>query len=291
MNFDALSGCRYAVIGDPIEHSVSPAMQNAAFTAIGQGAPYGKLRVAAADLPAFAAWARTHLDGFNITVPHKQNILPLLDEIDPDADRAASVNTVAVRAGRLCGYSTDGYGLATALTEAFGFQVSGGRLAFLGCGGAVQAVADYFAARQTAEMYFINRTAAKAENLCQRLQSYHPNVRLAACGLDEPETIRRFLARVTVLVQGTSVGLRSGDPSPLPADLLPDGICCYDVIYKNTAFLEQALHCGLQTADGRTMLLYQGAAAFERWTGRPADGTAMRRALEQALAPADANEK
>jgi len=282
MLLDSLSGCRYAVIGDPIEHSVSPAMQNAAFSGCGLGTPYGKIRVALDDLPAFVAFARTGLDGFNITVPHKQNIIPFLDEITPAARRAASVNTVAVRDGRLCGDSTDGYGLASALREAFGFEVTGGRLCFIGCGGAVQAVADYFAANGAAALYFVNRTVTKVEELCTRLRQNH-NTELHCCGIDDRDAIRRYLADVKVIVQGTSVGLKPSDAAPIDMTLLPSGICCYDTIYKKTDFLRQAQQFGLQTADGRTMLLHQGAAAFKIWTGREPDLNAMRTALDQAL--------
>lgn len=283
MQFEVIRDCRYVVIGDPVEHSVSPPMQNAAFNSAGHGSPYGKIRVSEAELPEFTAYARTHLLGFNITVPHKQAIIPFLDEVTPEAAAAESVNTVTVRDGRLLGASTDGYGLETALAEAFDFRLKGGKIAFVGCGGAVQAVAYHFAANGIAAMYFINRTVEKAEELQRRLSARYP-VETACCGLEDSNTVKQFLSSATVLIQGSSLGLKADDPSPLPAKLLTPTLCCYDTIYKNTAFLRQARERGLQTADGRTMLLHQGARSFAIWTGSTPDVAAMRTALDRALA-------
>ena len=283
MDFSLLAGFDYTVIGDPVEHSVSPPMQNAAFVRRGMGSPYTKFRVPTENLPEFTAYAAKHLRGFNVTVPNKQAVIPFLDEITEAARQAQSVNTVTVKDGRLHGDSTDGYGLETALLEAFKLKVPGARICFIGCGGAVQAAAYHFALAGAAKLCFINRTVAKAEELAAGLKRYRPSLDMGCCGNDDREMIAEFLRDAAVVIQGSSLGLRPDDPCPVDPSLLPDGICCYDTIYKNTLFLRAARERGLQTADGRTMLLHQGAKAFEIWTGRQPDIEAMREALNQAL--------
>jgi len=283
MDFDLLKGFEYTVIGDPVEHSVSPAMQNAAFRQLGAGQLYTKFRVPPDGLREFTAYAAKHLKGFNITVPNKQAVIPFLDEVSAAAMQAHSVNTVTIKDGRLYGTSTDGYGLEMALLEAFGLKISGSRICFIGCGGAVQAAAFHFAAVGIEKMYFINRTVSKAEELSVELRRFYPSVVVECCGNDDRERISSFLCDSSAVIQGSSLGLKADDPSPVDPALLPAGICCYDTIYKNTLFLRSAREKGLQTADGRTMLLHQGARSFEIWTGREPDIEAMRAALEAAL--------
>ena len=129
---------KFAVIGDPIAHSLSPAMQNAALKELDPEAEYIAAHVKADGLKDFTECARRELKGFNITVPHKGAIIPFLDEISKEARVAESVNTVTVESGRLYGDTTDGYGLEQALAEAFDFHVPNGRIAFIGCGGLVR---------------------------------------------------------------------------------------------------------------------------------------------------------
>ncbi len=282
MNFDEIAGFDYIVIGDPVEHSVSPPMQNPAFEQLGMGSPYGRLRVSPQDMEEFTRYARKNLKGFNITVPDKPAVIPFLDEISPEAKAANSVNTVTVKDGRLIGTSTDGYGLETALNEAFDFSVKQGKICFIGCGGAVQAVAFHFAAAGVSELMFINRTVSKAQELCDRVTAAY-GTQCRCCGLNDTSVIKDFIAVSGVIIQGTSVGLKPEAPCPIPEELLSGDICCYDTIYKNTAFLQAATQNGLRIADGRTMLLHQGAKSFEIWTGQKPDIDAMRQGLYQAL--------
>lgn len=282
MNFDVLQGFDYTVIGDPVEHSVSPAMQNAAFAGLGLGSPYTRFRVPQEKMDQFAAYAKKHLKGFNITVPNKQAIIPFLDDITPEAKQAKSVNTVTVKDEKLYGDSTDGYGLETALNEAFKLKIAGLKICFIGCGGAVQATAFHFAAAGASKLCFINRTVSKAEQLAGELKKYY-QADTECCGNDNNEKIAAFIADSAVLIQGSSLGLRADDPCPIDPALLRPGICCFETIYKNTLFLRSAREKGLQTADGRTMLLHQGARSFEIWTGRKPDVAAMRQALDTAL--------
>ncbi len=273
---------RYAVIGDPIAHSLSPVMQNAALRELGLNASYEAFHVTLEQLPEFVESARKNLAGFNITVPHKKHILPYLDAIACEAELAGSVNTVTVSGGKLSGTSTDGAGLERALSEEFGFRVHGGKIAFVGCGGAAQAAAVHFAVSGAESITVINRTPEKAQALTELIRTHFPAVRTAFAPLDDPERCRALLKPCGVVIQCTSVGLKPEDPSPFDVSLLPDGICCYDTIYKPTAFLKAAAARGLRNARGFGMLLHQGACSLEIWTGRTAPVEVMRKALLSA---------
>ena len=272
----------YAVIGDPVAHSLSPEMQNAGFMELGLGSPYGKYHVKVDEIAAFSEFARENLHGFNITVPHKKNIIPFLDGISRPAELAESVNTVTVRDGKLFGESTDGFGLAAALHEAFGAEIKGGRFLFIGCGGAVQAVAFYFASIGASQLCFANRTVNKAEALAAGIADNY-SCTTHCCSPNDKKELQAFIDSSTVLIQGTSLGLKPDDPIPLDIALLNDEIAVYDTIYKPTALLRYAAAQGMNYADGRTMLLHQGARSFEIWTGHKAPTETMRNALEHAM--------
>lgn len=269
----------YAVIGDPIAHSLSPVMQNAAFLAAGLDAEYIPIHVPGEEVGSFAEKARKNLCGFNITVPHKKAIIPFLDEIEPSARMAGSVNTVTVRDGRLSGCSTDGYGLQAALMESFSFQVKGNDLLFVGCGGAARAVAFYFAGQGLRKLYILNRTLETAQGLIDEVKHYFPALEAEAGSLSDRECCQHFLRSVPVMVQCTSLGLRAEDPSPVPTELLPEDLQVFDTIYKPTALLRYCKEHNMQYAAGLSMLLHQGARSFAIWTGREPDLEIMRKAL------------
>jgi shikimate dehydrogenase len=273
---------KYVVIGDPIAHSLSPEMQNPGFEALGLGECYGKLHVTMENFPEFVDFARKNLDGFNITVPHKQTIIPYLDSISREAELTGSVNTVIIKSGKMHGESTDGFGLENALKEAFDFDLSGGKILFIGCGGAVQATAFHFAAQGTKALYFANRTLSKAEDLSSKISENYPDCKCYCCALDDEESLKEFIAQVSVVVQGSSLGLKDSDLMPINPALLKD-VCFYDTIYKETPLLKAACQASLKTADGRTMLLHQGAKSLELWTGEKAPVEKMRQALYGAI--------
>lgn len=275
--------CHYAVIGWPVAHSLSPQLQNAAFEYYRLGAPYGKCAVPPEELNDFAANARTRLAGFNVTVPHKRQIIAALDEITPEAETVQSVNTVSVRSGRLYGDSTDGYGLAMALQDAFALPVAGHAFCFLGAGGAAQAAAGYFATHRAKELFIVNRSIARAADLAERLNGLCPSCRCHAVAASDLPAVRRAVAAAEVVIQATSLGVRPDDPPPLSETVLAEAKRCFDTIYHPTAFQRAAAGRGIPVADGRGMLLHQGARSFELWTGKPAPVEAMRAALEEAI--------
>lgn len=280
---------KYAVIGDPIAHSLSPVMQNAGFAALGIDAEYSAVHVKNEGLCDFAEFAIKNLKGFNITVPHKKAIIPFLDTVSEDARLAGSVNTVSVRDGKLHGESTDGYGLATAIEESFGISVCGNSFCFIGCGGAASATAFYFAAKGARSLFFINRTVSKAENLAERIRNSFGTVNVECSPNDDYDKISAFINASAVAVQCTSLGLKNDDPMPLPFELFKKDICYYETIYRETKLLSQARKSGMKTADGRSMLLHQGAKAFSIWTGKDAPVETMRKALYDAIDKRDKN--
>ena len=272
---------QYAVIGDPVGHSLSPAMQNAAFRALGISASYIAVHVHGPDLAAFAEDARRHLAGFNITVPHKNSILPFLDDVDPAARAAGSVNTVTVLPnGTLKGCSTDGYGIEHAVLEAGGPALKGASICFIGCGGVTPALAFHAAEAGAVSLRILNRTVEKARLLKEKLHVRHPELECVAAPLAEAASL---LDGAVLTVQCTSLGLDPADPAPVDPALLWKNTFAFDLVYKRkTRFLSGAEAAGIPCADGSAMLLHQGARSFEIWTGRTAPLDTMRRALAEA---------
>lgn len=276
---------KFAVIGDPVAHSLSPAMQNAALKNLNLDAEYIAVHVKAENLKEFTECARRELAGFNITVPHKGAVLPFLDGISREARVAGSVNTVTVESGRLYGDTTDGYGLEQALAEAFRFRVPNGKIAFIGCGGAAHAAAVWFASRGAAELFLMNRTVTTAESLAEKIRmEYGTAVR--TCGLTDAPEIKSFLKSADVAIQCTSLGLKPEDPAPFDLSLLPGSLRVYDTIYKKTPIVRECSRRGIPCANGLAMLLHQGARSLEIWTRRKAPVEIMRSALENAYAKA-----
>ena len=274
---------KYVVIGDPVGHSLSPGMQNAAFRALGLQAEYTAVRVAKEDLAAFTKDASKRLAGFNITVPHKNNILPFLTKIESTACAAESVNTVQVAAdGTLHGFSTDGYGLEHAVLEANGPSLRDAVICFIGCGGVTPALAFHAAAAGAKEIRILNRTAEKALILAKRLRTQYPKLRCESAPLT---CAGDFLNGADLTVQCTSLGLKAEDPAPVDPALLSRKTFLFDLVYnRETKILSGARALGIPCADGLAMLLHQGAKSFEIWTGQEAPVEEMRRVLFQEAA-------
>jgi shikimate dehydrogenase len=276
---------KYALLGWPVKHSVSPQMQGAGFRALGIAATYELVEVPPERLAeCVGRLVGDGYAGWNATVPHKERLATLVHDLDPGAAAAGCVNTVVNKGGRLKGYSTDGMGLARAVAESFGLAVAGTRFLFLGTGGAARATAVYFATVGAAEIILVNRTVSTAETLAAAITAAAPQCAVRCLPLAEVLAVARALDGMDCLIQSTSLGLHPGDPLPLDPGVLPPTLAVMDMIYGNTPFLQGARGRGCRTADGRGMLLYQGVRSFELWTGKPAPVEAMRAGLEQALA-------
>ena len=272
----------YAVIGCPVSHSLSPVMHNAALKALGLDAEYIAVLVPKEELEAFTLDARKNLAGFNITVPHKNAVIPFLDEISRDAELSGSVNTVTVSDGKLSGVSTDGYGLEAALAESFRYVIRDSSVTFIGCGGVVKALTFHFALHGIRKIHLLNRTLETAEKLAATLKEEFPLLSVETASISDDEKVGTFLNDSRLAVQCTSLGLKPEDPSPIRPELLPRDIFFYDTIYKRTKLFAYAEEHGIPAASGLSMLLHQGAKSLSIWTGLEAPVEVMRKALLDA---------
>ncbi|HCG26879.1 MAG TPA: shikimate dehydrogenase [Lentisphaeria bacterium] len=272
----------YAVIGCPVSHSLSPVMHNAALKALGLDAEYIAVLVPKEELEAFTLDARKNLAGFNITVPHKNAVIPFLDEISRDAELSGSVNTVTVSDGKLSGVSTDGYGLEAALAESFRYVIRDSSVTFIGCGGVVKALTFHFALHGIRKIHLLNRTLETAEKLAATLKEEFPLLSVETASISDDEKVGTFLNDSRLAVQCTSLGLKPEDPSPIRPELLPRDIFFYDTIYKRTKLYAYAEEHGIPAASGLSMLLHQGAKSLSIWTGLEAPVEVMRKALLDA---------
>ena len=272
----------YAVIGCPVSHSLSPVMHNAALKALGLDAEYIAVLVPKEELEAFTLDARKNLAGFNITVPHKNAVIPFLDEISRVAELSGSVNTVTVSDGKLSGVSTDGYGLEAALAESFRYVIRDSSVTFIGCGGVVKALTFHFALHGIRKIHLLNRTLETAEKLAATLKEEFPLLSVETASISDDEKVGTFLNDSRLAVQCTSLGLKPEDPSPIRPELLPRDIFFYDTIYKRTKLYAYAEEHGIPAASGLSMLLHQGAKSLSIWTGLEAPVEVMRKALLDA---------
>ncbi len=276
----------FALIGHPVAHSVSPLMHNEAFGELGLNCCYLAFDVKVDDLAAAVKAIRAlGLGGANITIPHKEGVLPYLDEVEEQAGLIGAVNTVVNREGRLIGYNTDAPGFLESLRADAGFDPAGSRVVILGAGGAARAVAYALALGGVESLGIFNRNPSRAEALARDIS------RSAACELETGDlqgiALRRALARADLLVNATSAGMHPHTdevPLPDPAALRP-GLIVYDLVYnpRKTRLLLEAEARGCRVFNGIGMLVYQGALAFELWTGRKAPVAVMRVAAEKAL--------
>ena len=274
---------KYLVIGDPIGHSRSPGMQNAAFEALGMGTPYGIRHVTPDELPEFFEYARKNLLGVNLTVPHKLQAAELADELSSRAGMCGSVNTLIIADGKITGDSTDGKGLEEALKYCFGDELAGKRVLFCGAGGAARATAVHLAGCGVEDVSFINRTLSKAEELTALCRKYYPAVSGSCAEPPDEKLCCELLENCDYLIQATSVGLKSSDPLPLPEKYFHPGMKMriFDTIYHPTAIQSMAEKLGLAIANGKEMLIRQGAESFRLWTGLTPDLDAMRRGFDE----------
>jgi shikimate dehydrogenase len=266
-----------ALIGDPVAHSVSPAMQNAAFNALGLNYVYLAFQVPFASLgDAISGIRGLELRGANITIPHKTAVLPLLDKIDEQAKRIGAVNTLVSEGGKLIGHNTDAPGFLAALRSS-GFEPKGEKAVVLGAGGAARAIV--FALLDAGStVAFVNRSPEAAIALARETGA--SAFELSVSGLQSA------MAGASLIVNATSVGMSPDiDSTPLPTHLLRPSLVVFDAVYRprQTRLLREAKAAGCRTVEGIEMLIEQGALAFELWTGQAAPREVMRQAAVKAL--------
>ncbi|MBW1635007.1 MAG: shikimate dehydrogenase [Deltaproteobacteria bacterium] len=257
------------LLGLPLGHSVSPAMHNYAFEKLEMDCCYIPVEVIPENLATvFAGLTKMNVAGFNVTIPYKIEIMNYLDELDPLARVIGAVNTICMEDGRTKGYNTDGEGFVRSLEEKAGIRVKGKRFFILGCGGAVRAIAMTLASKGAAAIYISNRTLSRATNLATEI-----NERISHCAKaveQKTEAIKPYLQQCDILVNGTRLGMYPDeDISPIETSLLSADLIVTDIVYNPlmTKLLKEARQLGCTVVDGLGMLIYQGAAAFQLWTG------------------------
>jgi len=259
----------YGIIGDPVAHSLSPLMQNAAFAAAGIDAVYVPFRVPATELAAAVhGLVGLGIGGINVTIPHKEAILPLLDEVDATARQIGAVNTLVNRAGKLIGSNTDAGGFVTALAADLDFSPRGRRILLLGAGGACRAGVVALAQGGAARIFIANRSPARAIDLAMEFARFFPATAFAGCGLD-PESLRPCLEQAELLVNTSAVGLHGEAFPSLVLECLAPAAAVFDMVYRRggTPLITMARAAGRVATDGLGMLAGQGELAFGEWTG------------------------
>ena len=277
---------RLSVFGDPVAQSKSPAMHNAALAACGIDACYTRLHICPDGLAeAVRLLPHNGFVGTNVTFPHKTAMLALMDEVDEYARKIGAVNTVVVEGKKLRGFNTDGPGIVSAVRSEFSVDLGDLRIMVLGAGGgAGRAISVQCAMENCAHLVLVNRTFEKSKILAEELQSLFPSRRIDAVTWDESQ-LKSQLGQIDLVINATSVGIKAGDPSPLPPSLLTSRLLVYDTNYAaaRTSLMRAADEVGARSANGLSMLLHQGALSFEIWFNRPAPLEAMRAALEKAV--------
>jgi shikimate dehydrogenase len=268
---------RVGLIGDPLEHSLSPVMHGAAFAALRLDATYELWPTGASDLASrIASLRREEILGANVTVPHKQAVMDLCDDVSQIASRIGAVNTIIPRNGHLHGDNTDAYGFMQALRELP--NAPGLRSALiLGAGGAARAVAVALSTEGVGTIRIANRTPRRARELAVALS----RAGLAGIKAVSWNDLAAETSGAELLVNATSLGWH-GDETPIPVeflDLLPSGAGVFDLTYRETALIRAARDRRIAVADGLGMLIYQGARSLELWTGQAAPIEVMRDAV------------
>jgi shikimate dehydrogenase len=271
----------FGLIGCPVHHSMSPLMHNDAFEQTDIDAYYHAFHVEKEHLKdAVQGMKALGIAGFNVTIPHKTAIISFLDEIDEMALQIGAVNTVVNENGRLIGYNTDGEGFVRALREELNIELAGKRILLIGAGGAARGIYFSLARSKAACIDLCNRTVSKAEEL---INERTISVLSRAYSIHEAQ---QSLGNYDIIINTTSVGMYPNvEEMPLLLDNLKKGTIVSDIIYNplETMLLKEAKRCGAITQNGVGMFVYQGALAFEKWTGIFPDTNRMKQIVIQQL--------
>jgi shikimate dehydrogenase len=287
--YDIDPSIRLAVFGDPVAHSLSPQMQNAALRASKIDMQYARFHIRANELrPALRFLRDVDFIGINLTVPHKIAALTQIDEADESASRAGAVNTIRVRDKKLIGSNTDGEGFLRAIRSEFSVDVRDLQVMLIGAGGGTgRAIAWQCALENCERLVLVNRTYEKAQMLAEHLRPYFagprvlgPAARLEAIAWEEA-ALRAQLPDIDLIVNATPLGMNPSDSTPIPARLLAPHHMVFDCVYgpSKTSLFRAANETGARGAHGLSMLLHQGALSFSIWFDREAPIDAMRKAL------------
>jgi len=274
------------LFGCPVHHTFSPAMHNASFEALGLDYVYLPFEVRPEDLEgAVKSLIPLGIAGVNVTIPHKEKVIPFLDEVSPEAGLIGSVNTIQVKDRRLIGYNTDAYGFKKSLKEVLGVELRSKRVFVMGAGGASRAVCFQAAISGAEEIVIADIEAGRAETLCRAVAGKFPSCRVGTCPVEAP-AIHKVLAGKDLFVNATPIGMKPDDSPVIQAGWLSPDASVFDLIYnpEETRLLREARERGHKTTNGIGMLVYQGAKAFEIFTGRKPPVETMLRVFKGKLA-------
>ena len=260
--------------GYPVEHTLSPLMHNAAFEHLGLDYCYLPFSVHPESLKiAVEAIRALSLAGVNVTIPHKESVIPYLDSINEEALFIGAVNTIVNQGGTLIGHNTDGRGFMRSLSEN-NVSPDNKKILITGAGGASRAIA-YYLSQKAEKLYLFDIDKIKLEKLASDLSEIRDNISI----LNDTTELSRF----DILINATPLGLKTTDPVPFDVSVLSPHQTVCDLIYKNTHLLSQAAQKGCKTIDGLGMLLWQGVFAFELWTKASAPVEIMKSALVSSI--------
>jgi shikimate 5-dehydrogenase len=275
----------YGLVGHPVIHSLSPAMQNAAFDALKIDAEYKLFDVEPAGLEKFMKdMVKNNIAGVNVTIPHKIKAKEFISShglLNEHAERLGAVNTIKVVGDKLTGFNTDGPGFYRSLIEDLKFEPEGKNIFVLGAGGAARAIVMYLG-NGPKEIFVTDLEDHRVEELGRHFEKYYDHHKFKAVSKDN---FKESLDASDLLVQATPFGMHDGDPSPVDPELFHPGLHVYDLVYNRpvTKLVEEASRLKLHAVTGLGMLLYQGAISFELWTAQKAPVEVMRNALKDAL--------
>lgn len=276
------------IFGDPVEHSLSPVIQNAAFSSLGLDFIYVPFHVKAGgrDLKAAVEGIKSmSMAGVNVTIPHKEEVMEYLDELESHARAIGAVNTIVNnRNGRLIGYNTDGIGYVKSLKEDTGFSPEGKTILVAGAGGAARSILFSLLSGGAKKVVVLNRNVERAAKLVGEFGNIFPDTELEAAAL-ERGAAEEHSRGTDLLVNTTSLGMEGKGELDLPLDLLHPEAVVSDIVYSplETGLLKGAAERGLKKHNGLSMLVAQGAVGFELWTGSKAPVEAMKAAAKEAL--------
>ncbi len=293
LNDEVKKQAKFAVIGNPVAHSLSPQLHQPALDALDLDARY--IRVEVPEGSVREAFERMHelgIEGVNVTVPHKLEALEACDEVDAGAQKMGAVNTIVFKEGKLLGFNTDGPGFARAVREDFGLDLANLRVALIGAGGgAGRAIATQCSLEDVPQLLLANRSLDKLEAMKDDLgvafqsdKLEGPGERLQIFALDDPQ-LEEAITHSELIINTTSVGLKAEDAAPIPKHWIEPHHLVYDTIYNpaRTRLLKNAHLQGARIANGLSLLLHQGALSLEYWLGQEPPLEVMRNGILQAI--------
>ena len=273
------------LFGYPVAHSISPVFHNAAFKKLNLDFTYLPFSVRPKDLKKATEGIKAlNIVGMNVTIPHKTEILPYLDKVSPEVKEIGAVNTIFNKNGKLVGYNTDAIGFLSSLREDLKFNPEGKSIFLLGAGGVAYAVTYALIKKKARKITIINKPHQMAKSLIKHFKKIAKGCTFKLVDFSQRNN-QKLISQADILINATSVGMNPKDPSLIKKELLSRNLLIFDVVYnRETALIKAAKKRGLEAIGGLNMLVRQGAASFEIWTGKKAPIETMKEAAENALA-------